>query len=503
MITKNIDWDDIFKKATNDITSYIHTLKEWNTDNTDIFDLFIEITYRRHRLFDAKALIEDAPEDYKEYKDTLFSLIEDGEKQFKNIIEKDERFKNAFNKTTEYLNTLDKTLNDVYNAHTNIIVFYPEDDEESDIEELNDELFESGTDFLEMFLRIKCIYDQLNDFKSIDKDTLERYQTHFLEIEKKFKTLFYLFKPLENVIKNYMEDAYQPERFWWFVTPVPEYSPDDKIVPLLVKKALSRLSEIPKESCPEPQKIAAYAYNELGYSERKSLESHIFSCLNCLREVILLRHIIATNPIPSYEEIEAMEHIYVPQDLMEKALSLSKKKLPDFKSLIDRYIVEPSAEAIEKIRDFLNDMFPGEVALSYATRGEQQISIGKTTWIIRKKIAKPFIIIDKPEQEENPDMKTVAGFLLSMQKYLPVYYCLYGMGLKKPLTLIMQSTSQKLPIEIQTESLEGVNALFFIVFHKKEDMERFSNEMEENIKKQDLPIPSIKPILWIILYIEP
>ena len=95
MITKNIDWDDIFKKATNDITSYIHTLKEWNTDNQDIFDLFIEITYRRHRLFDAKALIEDAPEDYKEYKDTLFSLIEDGEKQFKNIIEKDERFKNA------------------------------------------------------------------------------------------------------------------------------------------------------------------------------------------------------------------------------------------------------------------------------------------------------------------------------------------------------------------------------------------------------------------------
>ncbi|MEI6155530.1 MAG: hypothetical protein WCQ90_15745, partial [Deltaproteobacteria bacterium] len=406
----------------------------------------------------------------------------------------------SFMASMERLSALEQLLEEMQSAHNGRIIF--EDDE------IDREMDDLGSDFLEMFLRHKHINDQAGEFLSVDKGIIDRYRKQFTAIDRKFQSKFYLFEPFKAFIDRYREDSYAPEHCWWLSRDIPEEAANNAILPSLIDLGLGLLGRARVVSCPAPALLAAYAFRELGSNEREKIETHLLTCLTCLEEVASLRYVEASAPIPTYDEIRAMDSIYVPAAILERALPPPKTIvfINELKALLDNYIIQPGKEIAEKISDVIGDMFPGELAFEpVQLRGDEktQVKIPKKVWfVVRQRLGTIRLLNAQSGQEPLEDIKPLVHFMSQLGSF---YYSLYGMGPGKKLRPITRGIIKcnKLPIEIDSNRIEGISVIWLIANNNKEDMVTIDAAFTDGISREEFVFPSVEPHVWIIVYIEP
>ena len=69
---------------------------------------------------------------------------------------------------------------------------------------------------------------------------------------------------------------------------------DKSIIQSLMKSWISQKNPETEVECPNSDKIAAYAFDELEPEETKFVEAHVINCSKCLTEVADLREIKAS-----------------------------------------------------------------------------------------------------------------------------------------------------------------------------------------------------------------
>ncbi len=498
ILTSEREWDVFFSKATDDISDFRWTLDQWNRDECDHFDLFLEMTYMRWRSLEARAiLMNGCPDNYSVYKDKFIDLIKDAEAVFGKIIRNEPAVIDAFQKAFEQLRYVEGILGDMQSAYNGKIIF-----EDSDLIE---DLHDLGSRFLEMFLGHKYINDQADGFVSVSTDAIAEYHQLFVEIDKKFRAKFYLFKSLETIIQRYREDSYAPEHYWWLSRDIPEKAANDVLIPSFIDWGFDRLRRTNvEESCPSPEQIAAYAFGELRGNKREALEAHFLKCSTCLEEVISLRHVEASTPIPTYEETGKMDNIEIPEKIIKRVLKLRESNVKDLLYWIKERANKTRREIAENMSAALDSFFPDGVRIAFVgLKGTpEEIKIPKPVLFAVRQKKERLTLIDLPEREQSDDIRELSKNLWK----LSFYYSLYGMGPgSKPKVLTSQvcfTKSRGLPIEVDIDSIKGADIVWLLAHSTKKDMEDIHTSLQNSLDNDDFIIPPIKPIVWLIVYAQ-
>ena len=479
----NIDWEALFDRATEDISHYVWATEQWEEEIYEAHDLLLEIVFRRGRGKEALEILEKCPEGYIKYRQILQHMFKEAEDKFKSLARKEE----ILGDITERLSLLKDLLEEVRGNYEEEIIFEDPD--------LKTELEESGGKFLESFLRHYYLYGQLKVFSLPDKQKNE-YSNKFYIIEHNFKKLFYLFHPLKDLLSRYKEETYLPENYWWLSQEPPEEAPNEEFVNQLISLGVSELQKQRVTQCPSAEELAAYAFNEMSLSNRERIESHLLSCINCLKEVIELSHIDATAKIPSYEELEKIE-IKVPDKILNALLP--KPRVIH----LDRWLEKKRKEIAEFLKQTINGFYPGGAQLEVVYMGEEEEVYQipqKVLFVVRKEEGK-ITLIEEPAKAE-PELQPLSEALEAKG----FSYCIFGLGADNELKEISKVQSKErynLPLKIDFKDLKGTDILWVIIHVEEKSLQKLYQFITENLGEKSVSLPAdIDPLAWLIVYIE-
>lgn len=479
----NIDWESLFERATEDISHYLWATEQWEEETYEAHDLLLEIVFRRGRGKEVLEISKKCPEEYAKYSRTLHHMFEEAESKFKSLIQKE-----ILEDVTKRLSFLENLLEEVRHNYEEEIIFEDPD--------LRIEMEDSGGRFLESFLRHHYLYKQCNDF-SLSDERKNKYCRKFRNIEDKFRKLFYLFYPLKDLLSRYKEEAYLPKNYWWLDETPPEEAPNEEFVNQLISLGVSKLQKQRVTQCPSTEELATYAFNEMSLSNRERIESHLLSCINCLKEVIELSHIDATVKIPSYEELEKKKiEIKVPDKILNALLP--KPRVIH----LDRWLEKKRKEIAEFLKQTISGFYPGGAQLEVLYMGEEEVYQipQKVFFVIRKEEGK-ITLIEEPANAE-PELRLLTKALEARG----FSYCIFGLGDDNKLKEISKVQSKEeydLPLEIDFKDLKGTDILWVIIHVEEESIQKLYRSITENLGKKSVSLPAdIDPFAWLIVYIE-
>jgi len=303
------NWASFLKRATKDAQLYLTSVKKWSDGDDTSSDLFLKIVTARVRTGGAlQILSKDCPDEYVQALESLKNTANQAEDTFLEILQK--------NNLQGVFDSLLKRLDELENQLGDFCKYYEEEHKYND-EELKENLRKSGSDFLEHFIRHNYLYRQCSDL-SLTDDLTHTYKERFARIEENFRSLFYLFHPLKDILTRYQKDEYIPESYWWLSEELPSVLRHEDQVDTLINEGFKEIKkQKPKEECPPSDLLAAYAFDELEGEQKTKLENHLTRCFKCLDEVTELRHIHATTEIPSYEKLDKRkEDIKLPEKII-------------------------------------------------------------------------------------------------------------------------------------------------------------------------------------------
>jgi hypothetical protein len=219
---------------------------------------------------------------------------------------------------------------------------------------------------------------------------------------------------MRHILKNIAARFYSPEKYWWLSEEPPRQSAEQRSLEKVIKAVFETM--MPNPPCPDAEKLAAYAFDELPRQDSRSVESHIISCRNCFEEVISLRHIHATIPLPSAEDAEAIPGTLA---VVERILERTRPKI----LRLSKWITEKRDQMAASLGQAMLRLFPQPVALSYAPalRGTAlEIKLPKSVWHVQRVQTDPFVLVDRDDKE----LQELSGALHEIW----FYYTLFGLN---------------------------------------------------------------------------
>ena len=308
----NLLWDEIFEQATEDVSTYLWALEEWDEPSDGYDHEYLLSLVLRHRARSRSALnlmVRDTPQEYQQYRDKLDSVMAKAERilneQF--IKEHSEQIDLIIaDRSVSLLNELENTLHSVRNTVRQGNLF-----DQSDW--LEYELREAASDFLILFQDMALISEQLGETPFREMIDSMTFREKFAEIEGRFKEYFGYFHTISNMFKALKEREYSIDRWW--LTCLPD--PDDIKHPEIPEELMESLSKTFREAgaskppdCPESGKAIAYALYELDPEETRKLREHVLSCRYCLELVMDVRSADAESRSHEGEILDVLPGLY-------------------------------------------------------------------------------------------------------------------------------------------------------------------------------------------------
>jgi hypothetical protein len=486
---QNSDWEKLFQRAVGDLADYRESLRKWSPTSSPA--LFLEVMRRRGRATDAEKALAHCPDTYAVFTEKFLDALSKSEEEFRQDLG-DRDITAMIRVVTERLQILESLLEEVRDAYQQEILT---EDEENEMD-----LRHLGAQFIDTFQRHMHLLEQIDVFTLVPKDTCSTYIKRLSAIEAKYKDLFYLFHPLRDILARFREDSYIPDHCWW-LTNDPELRPPHH--KLLHALSISGLSSLGKGcGCPRPERIGAYAFHELGMTQKKLIEGHILSCSTCLDQVATLRGIAAASK-------SRRKKVTVPPELMKTILdnSSTKKGIPDSRPILDwsAITVAIGSYMAIKLRHFYSSRIRFSAVLRSGSVGE--ITLPQRVWYIKRCNEKEITFLERPapwDAEKVPELNPLSAALESGS----FWYILYGIDSDYSLQDLTKKVQYRhrvgnLPLTFNWEKeLGGCRLVWLLIDMSKKDLQAIDESLKESVARKRILLPNRDPLAWLIVDIE-
>jgi hypothetical protein len=212
MTHRLIDYEDLFRRAVEDLNAYRGALDRWIDSNKEDFGLFLEVVTRWQRIFEAIWAMRERPDEYREYAEQYEKVFYSTAEPFNSAVVRFDAT-GMLRSGLERVSSVGEILEEVLGIYDEAA--YLEDDE------FHVMIEERGSDFLEAFRRLSYLFNISADL-NVSGDTRSEYRQKFLSLMEKFRQLHYVFYPLREIITQMRNEAYVPDRHWWIRLDPPE-----------------------------------------------------------------------------------------------------------------------------------------------------------------------------------------------------------------------------------------------------------------------------------------
>ncbi len=289
-VLQELDWENCFEKATEDISSFEWMLAGFIEDplqNLNSYRL-IEALSDRSRGFRALLLMNSGllPASYHSYREKLQAMLQNNDVQFQAFLENQwEEIRPFFREgggVWKQTKNLEQTWNSLEKVFQEWFVFHDESDQPD--EYLRDQAMDFLLPFADMF---RAAYDSPEWLEQ--QPEFQTWKKTFIQVEKRFQDGFGYLEPLADTLEVIYHREYDTE-FWWLKTrPSVDTVVQTQWIPERLTKAQQEVVDESHASCPDSALVISYAFHELPDSELRHIRQHVRTCGACLKLVLDLR----------------------------------------------------------------------------------------------------------------------------------------------------------------------------------------------------------------------
>jgi len=318
-----LDWEAHFEQATEDIMTFQWAVSVWHDppEDTPADYLLICICANRFRGNVALKMMQqpNLPEDYHTYRSRLEAIWQETNQNFADLLKSDKQQIVSIIETDMMtrLNRLENNLDMVKTISEDIII-------SDETEWFSSDIKDTAQDFLLFFQDIAFVRQELSGFDVVS----HKFESSFQHLESFFRDIFGYFKPVSDFLMSMREREYGIDHWWLTEIPDPdkvihrEFSTDDFISLL---NAYGKKQAVNTSDCPKPDRLIAFALDELEKEHCTDIVDHIQICKPCMSFVQDIR-----SASKEAEEMQS-ERPAVPDKLLEAIgfnnLSKSVKQL--------------------------------------------------------------------------------------------------------------------------------------------------------------------------------
>jgi hypothetical protein len=479
--TSGIDWESCFAQATEDVTTFQWAVSVWRNppEDTSADYLLILICANRTRGIVALKMMQqpELPKDFQPYISRLSGIWQDANRQLNSLLISDKQKIVSIIKDNlvSRLGWFETKLHTVQTTAEDIIV-------SDDAEWFSNDLKETAQDFLLYFQDIDLVKQSLSDLDIV----VHEFESSFQQLETFFKDIFGYFKPVGDFLSSMRDREYGMDRWWLTETPDPdmvidrEFSVED-LNAILNPDAKGKL--INTSDCPSPQRLIAFALEELEKDKCSGIMDHIQSCKPCNSFALDIRS-AAKEAEQKQDEIPA-----VPDKLLSAiAPGITSE---NYKRLLYLAVV---FKAIVNKRIKMQPLQPLAFALVSAAsakpfKGVETIPLEMTL----KPPRSGFVQI--PSCDDNGGGK---DFIQNLLQGAPFYSHVFSWDVAGNLKDLGMESQHKQPREV---AVVGVTDILVIVGINKTDVESAAKSIPEWLKKgtgsiSQEKIPDSVVLLW-------
>jgi hypothetical protein len=275
----SMDWEAHFEQATEDIMTFQWAVSVWHDPpkDTSADYLLISICANRFRGCAALKMMQqpDLPENYHPNRSRLEAIWHETEQKFAGLLKSDKQQIGSIIETDMMtrLNWLENKLEMVETISEDIII-------SDETEWFSSDLKDTAQDFLLFFQDIAFVRQELSGCDVLS----QKFETSFLHLESFFKDIFGYFKPFSDFLTSMREREYGTDNWWLTEIPDPDkvihrdFSTEDFIS---MMNAYGNKQAINISNCPKPDRLIAFALDELGKDHCTDIVGHIQTCRPC------------------------------------------------------------------------------------------------------------------------------------------------------------------------------------------------------------------------------
>jgi hypothetical protein len=172
MTHRLIDYEDLFRRAVEDLNAYRGALDRWIDSNKEDFGLFLEVVTRWQRIFEAIWAMRERPDEYREYAEQYEKVFYSTAEPFNSAVVRFDAT-GMLRSGLERVSSVGEILEEVLGIYDEAA--YLEDDE------FHVMIEERGSDFLEAFRRLSYLFNISADL-NVSGDTRSEYRQKFLSL---------------------------------------------------------------------------------------------------------------------------------------------------------------------------------------------------------------------------------------------------------------------------------------------------------------------------------